>query len=104
MVDRHADVRAHRVTDEIVGTLLPPPREQRLDRWADAIDDRPEVAGLIRRPALQFFERGKDGTALRVPHDDDEPRPVARCGKLDAPDLRGRDDVPCHSDDEEITA
>jgi hypothetical protein len=38
-----------------------------------------------------------------VPHDDDQSRPVTRCGKLDASDLRGRDDVPRHADDEEIT-
>ena len=50
----------------------------------------------------QLLERGQNRAALRVAEDDDQPRAEARRGELDAPDLRRRDDVAGHADDEQV--
>ena len=46
--------------------------------------------------------RGEDGSALRMAEHDDEPRAVALRRKLDAADLRRRDDIAGDADDEQI--
>jgi hypothetical protein len=42
-------------------------RQQRLDRWANAIHDGSQVARLLLRGSLEFLECGFHRTASRVP-------------------------------------
>ena len=76
--------------------------QQRFDRRPHAVDDRMQIARLVDRRPLQLFDRGEYRAALRVTEHDNEAGAVAFCRKLDAADLRRRDDVAGDADDEQI--
>ena len=61
-----------------------------------------QVARLVDGRPLQLVDGGENRAALRVAEHDDEPGAVALCRKLDAADLRRRDDVAGDADDEQI--
>jgi hypothetical protein len=102
VIDRRTEVGAHRVSHECLEVVLQRRVEQRCHRRPHAVNDRTKVRRLTLGGALELVERGEDGAALRVAEHDDEPRAELLGGVLDAPDLRGRDDVPGDADDEEV--
>jgi hypothetical protein len=76
--------------------------QQRFDRRANAVHDGAQVVRLSGWTAEQVFERRQDSPALGVAHDDYQASPVSLRREFDAADLRRRDHVSSHADDEEI--
>ena len=96
------DVGPHRLLHQRVGVVPQLRREQPLDGRTNAVDDRPQVARLVRRRLPEFLEGGRDRPALRVAEDDHQSRTEPRGGELDAADLRRRDDVAGHANHEQV--
>lgn len=96
------DIGAHRLIDQRVDIVLKIGAEQCLNGRPDAIHDRKQAGRLIRRRLLQLFQSRLHRTALRMPEHDDEAGAKMRRCKLDAADLRGRDDVARDADHKEI--
>ena len=76
--------------------------EQRLDRRPDAIDDGAQIRGLVILRLAQLLQCCGYGPALRVSHDDRQPRFEALGRELDAAHLRRRDDIARDADDEQV--
>ena len=55
---------------------------------------------MVARPSAS--QRSQDRTTLGVAHHDHQPRPEPACRKLNATDLRRRDDVAGDTNDEEV--
>ena len=51
---------------------------------------------------MKLFQRRQNRAALRMSQNHHEPRSESRCGELDAPDLRRRNNVACNPNDEQI--
>ncbi len=102
LADRSGDVGPHRLSHQRLPVVPQLGPQQRLGRGPDAIDDRPQVAGLIFQGPLQLFESRPHGAALRVPQHHHQPGAEAGGGELDAAHPGGRHDVAGDANDEQI--
>ena len=78
-------------------------RQQFLDRWPNAVDDRTQIARLVFCRPPKFFQGCLDSPALSVAQNYDEPCPEPLRGEFDAADLRRSDDVAGNTDHEQVT-
>ena len=101
-MDRRPDVGARGLRGERRGIVRQWRVEQRLDRRPDAIDDGAQIRGLVALRLAQLLQRCGYGTALRMSHDDGQPRFEALGRELDAAHLRRRDDIARDADDEQV--
>ena len=84
------------------GSCLSSVASNAFHRWPNAVDDRSQIPRLLLPRPHEFFQRGKNSSAPRVTEHHNEPCAEPFCGKFHAADLRGRDDVSGHADDEQI--
>ena len=77
-------------------------REQRLDGWSNAVDDRTQIRRLFLFRSSELLESRQNGATARVAQYDDERCAEPLRGELDAADLGRRDDVAGDADDEQV--
>src|SRR5687767_4016164 len=103
VIDGCPNVRANSLIDERLRIVSQLRSQQALHGGTHPVHDRMKIRRLRRRGFAQLLERGKDGSALRVPEHHDEARAVTRRREFNAANLRGSDDVAGDTNHEEIT-
>jgi hypothetical protein len=102
VVGSGADVGTDGLVEESVGVGLEAGGQEAGDGGADALDDGAQIGRLALGGPLELLESSRDRAAARMAQDDDQPRAKLLGGKLDAADLRRRDDVPGDADDKQV--
>src|SRR6266550_3494222 len=102
-MDRRPDVGARGLRGERHGIVRQWRVEQRLDRRPDAIDDGAQIRGLVALRSAQLLQRCGYGPALRVSHDDRQPRFEALGRELVFVKQKTPDDIARDADDEQVT-
>lgn len=97
-----ADVGSNRLLHQSIQIVPEVGREQSLNGGPHAVNDRPQVAGLVFCRPLKLFDGGQDCPALGVAEDYHQPRAETRAGKLDAADLRGSNDVSGNTNNKQV--
>ena len=102
MIARHADVGAHRQPFELLRIALRPPRASRTTagRMRSTIDLRFRDCSCARSRSCSSV--ACTAPQLRVPEHHHQAGAERFGRELDAADLRGRDDVAGHADDEQV--
>jgi hypothetical protein len=77
-------------------------RQQSFHGWPNAVYDRTQIPRLVFRRLLKFLQGCQNRTALGMSQNHHQPRAEPRGGKLDATDLRRRDDVSGNADDKQV--
>jgi hypothetical protein len=102
VIDGRSNIRAACLMDQLVQIVFEIGREQTFHRRTHQVDDGVKIPRLILFRPLKLFQRGFNGTALRVPENDDKPRTKLLGGEFDATDLRWRNDVPGDANHEQV--
>ena len=102
MVGGNTNIAANSVSHESLRVASELGREQRLDGWSNAVDDRTQIRRLFFFRSSELLESRQNGATARVAQYDNERCAEPLRGELDAADLGRRDDVAGDADDEQV--